>query len=227
MRRRATKRKRGSSKRKRIYRRPSRRFKRGVKKAVQAIAERKFVDSEAFGSSVSAPSISICPYPANQGVGESAFVGNAIYRRSLMLHTHAIASTDTPGNAIRMVVFMWTPLTTGNVTGNLPTYSDLVQNTNPVFYMTTPLNRANLQLKRIIPMYDRVFYLSSTSGPAFWNRTLKFYGKRLPHKKMYFEIPTGSQIDHRYSIWIAAWSDSAAIAHPTLTVWARLSYNDM
>lgn len=107
---------------------------------------------------------------------------------------------------------------------------DFLTYTSSAQLMTSPHNRVALQNREWLPMYDRTFQLKHPEstvpgGPSTQKHmNLKFFGKRLPMKRMTFNA--GNTPDHRY--YLLVMSNLTGVTEGSVTTFiSRITYTDV
>lgn len=200
--------------------RSKRSFGRRVRREVNRMADKKFLDEYVTGTAFSNASdvVQIIPTIVT-GTGDSARIGSEITVRSLKMffRVYGNPANTISNSTVRIIVGCWKDfqLTSPNVARIL---------TNITVATTSPLLRTYLQSKSWIPMYDRTFLINnSLDGVAGKLIKCNFSGKRLPMKRTQYN---GSNVpDHCYFYLII--NEQSAGNYPGYTLATRMTWVDV
>lgn len=211
--------------RKRPYKRyykPSKAFKRNVKRVINSIAEKKYYgltyDAATDPNGVtmlSTPSI-IDISGVTQGDADWSRDGDQLYVRSMLVRYTIRLDSSLPvgqGNSCRVIVFQWYPATT-------PTYQEILSQaylpSNPQYL--APYTHDGRTQFRIL--YDKIVTVSAS-------RSVKpFHGQlitKIPHRKIQYR--GGSTLGEN-KIYLMHMSDAGSL-QPGLKWLTRMNFTDM
>lgn len=207
------------------------RFTRGVKRAVNKFAEKKYSDTVSTAN-VNAEQIfglfgAIVPGTSdfNNRVGKKATFRSLDVGIKFSPGTATLAAQDQDV-MVRVIVFNWKD----EVLAPPSSAADILAYTAQNDLMVSQYNRVALQTRNWQPMYDRVFSLKHPGatlggGPSGTkSMRLKFYGKRLPMKNCNFTA--GNVPDHRYYMLICT-NQTGATNGLEARFSARITYTDV
>lgn len=186
-----------------------------VNKTLNQRVEKKFHDSN---NSASTPSYSGAITTINDvaaGTSDVQRVGDELRMRSLKLR-YAITPGDAT-NMVRAIVFQWFDDTT-------PTLASILEITGDVLAPLSPYKH-DLQYskpKMFHVLHDKLYTVDTTT------HTQVLGGcdiRRFANRRVHFT--EGSSTPDNNRLMLAFISDSAAVNHPSVSYYARLSYDDM
>lgn len=197
-------------------------FKRKVKRVVDSLAEKKYVDKTDGIPCTNAGAFIYLMDTVAQGDTKSTREGASIRLKSIKINLLATAATDVThdDSYFRIIIGCWRDF---YVTS--PAIARILE--SPTSQTLSPYNRENLQAKKWIPMYDKKFTLDRlASGGARPNDrtwTVSFSGKRLPLKKITYDL--NGNADHVYFIWVQS-SWVGLEGEPQIAYYARCTFVD-
>lgn len=215
--------------RKRQFRRRNSKFRRGggftkrVKRVIRSVAEHKATDTGTLSFILTNSATTSLAASPTQGTAQNQRIGDKI--RILSVKPRIAIQRGDTFNFIRLIVVCWRDTTTPGVT-------DILQNTaSPFDQLFSPLFRENLQNKKMIIMYDKLFSAVQT-GLAMPNRgfdnygflNLSFFGKKLPMKNREYQAASTVAQWKYYMVMI---SDSGAVPSPTVYMQTRMTFTDV
>lgn len=219
-------RRRGRGRRLRFKRRRSyggrRSFKKRVKRVIKQFADKKFVvgnlGSTSFNLAAQPTTFSAA---ISTGTSDSTRIGNQIDVRSLQVRFLLRGNTGgtTTNQTNRLIIGCWNEY----FPDPTPTASELlVFNQSAI---TALYNRDTLSRRGWTPMYDRVFHLNTDVDAGVLEKAinLKFYGKRLPHKRKTF---SASGTPDSVYFWMFINDDVGASANSYIVDY-RMTYTDV
>lgn len=153
---------------------------------------------------------------------QSQRIGNEVEIKHIQFN-YSLDVADS-ANIFRVVLFQWFQ----QDESNFPTIGDIFMNNGAGYPWLDMYNYENKKNFKIL--YDRTHSLSSSAGNPFTTVVKqKFYGKRIPMKRVKFYSNAESGFAARLvkgNIYYMFISDSAVIAHPTIKFATRLLYTD-
>lgn len=152
---------------------------------------------------------------------QSGRIGNSINLKSFDF-SYTLYAGDSVNN-VRVIIFQWL---LDNTT--VPTVGDIVIGTGGAYDWLKPINYEYRRNFRIL--YDQVHGLSTNAGNNNTiTRKLKFYGKRLPVKKITFETNTAQGFSAsiiKGALYYMLVSDSAVATHPRIEMNGFMRFTD-
>lgn len=202
--------------RRRVRRRTgSKRWRRAVARVIDQRAEKKYNDFILAATGIPGSGLVIEWATVAMGTSDNQRIGDQIRMRQLLLRT-LLTFGDTY-NTVRLVVLAWKFPSSVSVPNTTLILEDAVSNP-----LISPLNRETMQKGWMKPMYDKAFSMTEGNRPQVY-RTLKFFGKRLPWKRVEFVDATTFAAPTYYMFLV---SDSIAVPHPTVAVHFRSVFTD-
>jgi len=204
-------------KKRRSKTRPGKVFAKKVQQVIQQTSEHKFIDTD-FGSSgiTGATTVMLVMPSPTQGVQNGQRVGEKIRIRSLNNRFLLDSSTDAY-NKWRITFVQWR----GSAVAP-PAAADIYSSLTSIF--TSPFNRQNLIDGEFKVMYDKVFVTSQVAGPTALERTVNFFGKRIPHPVIEYD---GTSTTADWKIYVLVSGDSIGVPNPGFIMQNRFSYTDV
>lgn len=209
--------KRGRSlkRKRRSFRIRKRRFNKRIKRAVNAFAEKKYIDYSTSGNATNSGQFLYFNTSISQGTGSNTRVGLKCFARSLRIRL--LLKSDY-GNVrrFRVIVGAW-----NDYTSTAPATTAILQ--NPTSESISLYKRETLQQKEWIPMYDRSFVLWDYTTPQKLLK-INLSGKRLAAKTMIFS--TTNVVQQAYFMLII--TDYAGLGpYPEYYLNSRLTFTDV
>lgn len=192
------------------------RQKRQVKSMISRRIETKIFDTSLLGTSVVTGGTILGPFSVPvQGPADGQRVSDRIMLKDLMVNWEVKASDDT--NIVRIVIFQWR----SNNASVSPTASVLLQNPgNPIH---SSINDTNVDGGLFTVLADKRYTLVINGSNRAVARRFKFFGRRIPRKRVTFNPSATTGFNHIYA---AVWSDSVLGPNPTYDYYTRIHYID-
>jgi len=187
-----------------------------IYKALDKNVETKFVDTifdSGVGGIVSGTYIFTRLTSTSQGLNDAANrIGDTIKLKALQCRFNVVASDVT--NRVRVTIIRWNE-DDGFVS---PTATQVYQ--NPLSTIQSYFNFDTMKMKKFDILYDRVVDVEDQDHKQIQHKIyLSLKGRRVQYNNASSTVGTG----HIYFIYS---SDSAAIPHPSIDVYSRVTYKD-
>jgi len=205
---------RGKRKFRRTKRKRGRTFSKKVKAVINRNIEHKFID-QVISKTVVDTTAQLGQFVNPTQLDQQSYrIGDQITYTRINWNWQFEVSSLTNFNQMRVIIFTWNQL-------GAPADTDVLQNNSTSTVMTSPIRWDTVKAGYMKVMYDRVITVNEITPVKRLN--LKFFGRRLPIKKIAFG--TGSGYTPK-QIWFFVVSDDAATPFPTYQYYLRVTYTD-
>lgn len=209
----------GGLKRKAVGRARARVFKRRVRRIVDASIEKKYFDAAV--NNIGVNNTGQVSYMGMDnilsGTGEGQRIGNDIRYKSLAINLTIDSVSGYPVNRWRVIVGCWK-----DYIFSAPNATQILANTTTSL-INSLYNRTTLERKQWIPMYDGRFTTQYGQMNQIKKIRLKFFGKRLPMKRVNY---TSSTTPRSVYFLLVINDTVGSTPYPFYNYYSRMTYVD-
>jgi len=198
-----------------------RKFKQRVLAIINTQAEHKYLDEVQTRNSIdtfpAGPHKLVWPV---QGDSVNERIGDEFHIRSIK-YTLNCGSPSAAANGVvwRFVVFQWMQYAGVGA----PLAGDVLQTTAAGLAIVSPLQRDNLESRRLVPLYDRRFTTVFNGNNASKSFEVNLFGKRIKRKRI--DLAPGTITGEMGDIYWIMFVDSPVTCF--FDIYTRMTYVDM